>query len=120
MMALRGATTVTANEAENLRERTLELWDRIRQVNSFELEDIVSVIFTCTRDIDCDYPGKYVRLERGLTRASLLHFNEMNVVGTLPMCIRIQIQLDLPKDRRTIPVYLHEAASLRPDLTQID
>lgn len=116
MKTLRGATTVTQNTEADIRERILELWDTIRKYNDFEMEDIVSVIFTCTSDIDKAYPGKFVRLERGLTGSSILHFNEMEVEGSLKLCMRLMIQLDLPKETSVTPVYLHESAALRPDL----
>ncbi len=116
MKSLRGATTVPANTEADVRSRILELWDVILEFNHFQMEDIVSVIFTCTEDIDCAYPGKFVRLERGLTASSILHFNEMKVKGSLPLCIRILIQLDVPRDTEVFPVYLHQSASLRPDL----
>lgn len=116
MNALRGATTIDWNTEEAIREGVLELWDALNASNSFAPGDIVSVIFTCTADIDAAYPGKYVRLERGLSKAAILHFNEMKVQHSLRMCIRVMIQLDLPKDISLTPVYLHGAAILRPDL----
>lgn len=116
MKSLRGATTVKVNSESEIRGRILELWDTILKHNNFGVEDISSVIFTATQDIDAAYPGKFVRLERGLTEASILHFNEMHVQGSLPLCLRVLIQLDLPKETELVPVYLHEAASLRPDL----
>ena len=116
MKSLRGATTIKVNSEADIRDRTIELWDTIVKYNKFEMEDIVSVIFTATEDIDAAYPGKFIRLERGLTGSSILHFNEMKVQGSLPLCIRVLIQFDLPKETEMIPVYLHEAADLRPDL----
>lgn len=116
MKSLRAATTLKENSETEIRDRILELWDAILKYNDFDMEDIVSVIFTATQDIDAAYPGKFVRLERGLTGSSILHFNEMQVQGSLPLCLRILIQLDLPKETDLTPVYLHKAAGLRPDL----
>ncbi len=116
MKGLRGATTIAANTESEIKEAVLELWDTIIQYNDFKNEDIVSLIFTCTEDIDAAYPGKYVRLERGVDSSSIIHFNEMKVVGSLKLCIRILLQLDVDKNTKLVPVYLRGAKVLRPDL----
>lgn len=116
MKGLRGATTIAANTESDIKEAVLELWDTILEYNNFKNEDIVSLIFTCTGDIDAAYPGKFVRLERRVDSSSILHFNEMNVVGSLKLCIRILLQLDIDKTTKLVPVYLKGAKALRPDL----
>lgn len=114
MVALRGATTVENDRPEEVRARTLELYDRLVEANSLERERIISVVFSVTDDLRCAYPGKFLREDRGLTEAALMHFNEMKVTGSLQKCIRLMVHYEgnIPKH----PVYLHGAAVLRPDL----
>lgn len=117
MNSLRGATTIENNTEEEIREAVLELWDEIMKRNGLESSDVTSLIISCTEDIDAAYPGKFVRLERGLDHASILHFNEMKVKGALKMCIRLLIELDIDKNRKLSFVYLRNARKLRPDLS---
>lgn len=114
MVALRGATTVENDSPEEIRVRTLELYDNLVEVNALHPEKIISVVFSVTEDIRSAYPGKFLREDRGLTEAALMHFNEMRVTGSLQKCIRMMVHYEgnLPKH----PVYLHEAGILRPDL----
>lgn len=114
MVALRGATTVEKDTPEEIRKRTLELYDRLVEANSLERDRIVSVVFSVTEDIASAYPGRYLRVERDLTEAALMHFNEMKVKGSLQKCIRIMVHYEGNTPKRM--VYLHGAAILRPDL----
>lgn len=120
MKALRGAITIAGNSEAAIREGILDLWDALSNTNRITNDQIVSVFFSCTGDIDAAYPGRFVRLERGLTEAAILHFNEMKVQGALPLCIRVLIHLELPLSARLTPVYLKGAAGLRPDLSARD
>lgn len=114
MMALRGATTVEKDRPEEIRARTLELYDALVEANNLEQEKIISIVFSATDDIRSAYPGKFLREDRGLAEAALMHFNEMKVTGSLQKCIRILVHYEgnIPKRQ----VYLHGAAVLRPDL----
>lgn len=114
MVALRGATTVENDQPEEIRVRTLELYDRLVEANSLQQEQIISIIISVTDDIRSAYPGKFLREDRGLTEVALMHFNEMRVMGYLQKCIRLMVHYEgnVPKCQ----VYLHEASTLRPDL----
>lgn len=114
MVALRGATTVENDRPEEIRARTVELYDNLVEANSLEQERIISVVFSVTDDLRSAYPGKYLREDRGLTEAALMHFNEMKVTGSLQKCIRLMVHYEgnIPKHQ----VYLHGSAILRPDL----
>ncbi|HSP46687.1 MAG TPA: chorismate mutase [Clostridiaceae bacterium] len=114
MTALRGATTVENDTPDEIRMRTLELYDRLMEANTLEPERIISVVFSVTEDIQSAYPGMFLRLERGLTETALMHFNEMKVTGSLQKCIRIMIHYEGKTPKAM--VYLHGATILRPDL----
>lgn len=116
MRSLRGGITIEENSEKAIRQASLRLWDELAALNDLTPDLVESLIITCTVDIDAAYPGRFVRLERDLTKTSILHFNEMVVQGALPLCIRFLLSLKLPEERILTPVYLDEARSLRPDL----
>ena len=53
--AIRGATTLNADERSHLHERTKELIEAIVAANSLDIDDVISVFFTCTPDIVSDF-----------------------------------------------------------------
>jgi len=59
--AIRGATTVTANTIEAIREAVTELLEAIEIHNSLDPDDIVSIIFTATQDLDAIFPAAIAR-----------------------------------------------------------
>ncbi|PKK39249.1 hypothetical protein ABB02_01481 [Clostridiaceae bacterium JG1575] len=118
MIMVRGATTLKENTKEAIEDAMLELWDVLMHANAsvFAPEDITMVLFSATKDVDAAYPGSFVRLQRGLTEAAILHFNEMAVQGSLPLCLRVLIQAEGDRAQKATPVYLRGAKKLRPDL----
>lgn len=123
MLAIRGATTIKDNEKEYIKESTIELIDTIIQKNSLKIDKIISIVFSCTKDITKDYPGKYLREILGLTNTAIMHFNEMEVEKEkyLPLCIRVLVLYDDSKgyDKDIYPIYLRGAKNLRPDLNRV-
>jgi chorismate mutase len=114
---IRGATTVTVNCTEAIAEAVTELLDRIEQCNQFDPEDIVSVFFTVTADLDAVFPAAIARHRRGWNYIPLMDLQHMQVEKGLPMCIRILIHVNTQLTQLQINhCYLRNAASLRPDL----
>jgi chorismate mutase len=84
--------------------------------NGIAVEDIASVIFTATSDLDTAYPAVVAR-EMGWGQTPLLCLQEMRVVGSLPYCIRVLLSWNTDKaPSEVIHIYLREAQRLRPDL----
>jgi chorismate mutase len=82
--------------------------------------DLVSVIFTATRDLDAVYPAVAAR-EMGWTNVPLLCMQEMGVGDSLERCIRVLIQWNTERKQSEMQhIYMGEAQSLRPDLTEVD
>jgi len=50
--AIRGATTVSENTVEAIREAVRELLDELDAHNQLDHDQIISAIFTATRDLD--------------------------------------------------------------------
>ncbi len=116
LFALRGATTVTANDAGAILVATEELMREILARNALEAGDLVSCIFTLTEDLDAEFPAVAAR-EKGLSAVPLLCTREVPVPGALPRIIRVLIHCYGEPGHEAQHVYLGEAAALRLDLT---
>lgn len=118
MIAIRGATTASANEREAVLAATRELLQEIMRANQLRRESLVSMFFTATADIDCVFPAEAAR-QLGYNDVPLLGAQELSVRGSLPLCIRVMIHADLHVPRPQVRhIYLGGAASLRPDLVK--
>ena len=115
---IRGAIGVEVNETGAIISATRELLERIVVVNDLSVEDIASVIFTATPDLDAVYPARAAR-DMGWVNTPLLCMQEMAVAGSLPRCVRVLVHwnTNLSPDRIR-HVYLGRARSLRPDLME--
>jgi chorismate mutase len=115
LRALRGATTVEANEADAIVEATEELVATVLERNQLEMDDLVSCIFTCTTDLNAEFPAVAAR-RIGLSSVPLICAREMEVPGSLPRVIRLMLHCYASEDSEPQHVYLREAVSLRKDL----
>jgi chorismate mutase len=115
---IRGATGVDANDAGAIISATRELLERIVSANDLPVQDVASVTFSATPDLDAACPARAAR-EMGWVNTPLLCVQEMAVVGSLPRCVRVLVlwNTDLPPDR-VRHVYLGRARVLRPDLVE--
>jgi chorismate mutase len=112
---VRGATTVAANSAEAIVDATYDLLNTMVQLNDMHPDDIASIYFTTTVDLNADYPAKAAR-RLGWTDVALMCGHEMRVPGSLPRCIRVLIHWNTRRrPKEVIHVYLREAKVLRPD-----
>jgi chorismate mutase len=113
---IRGATTVTENDADAILSATRELLEQIVARNGVQEEDVASVIFTVTPDLDAICPAVEAR-HMGWTHTALLCMQEMRVPGSLPRCVRVLVHWNTQRAIDDIHhVYLREARRLRPDL----
>ena len=114
---IRGATTVSENTPAAIAIATNELLDEIETHNIFKPQDLVSVIFTVTTDLDAMFPAAAARKRPGWNYVPLIDLQQMHVVGSLERCIRVLVQVNtsLPQSA-IIHRYLHQAQALRPDL----
>ena len=115
LFALRGAIQVEANESEAIRSATAELLGELISRNGLEPERMVSCLFTCTDDLDAEFPAVAAR-ELGLDSVPLLCAREIDVPGAMPRVIRVMVHYYAPADHRPAHTYLGEAQNLRTDL----
>ena len=115
LFALRGAIQVEANESEAIRSATAELLGELLSRNGLEPERMVSCLFTCTDDLDAEFPAVAAR-QLGLDSVPLLCAREINVPGAMPRVIRVMVHYYASADHRPAHTYLGEAQNLRTDL----
>jgi chorismate mutase len=115
LRALRGAITVEANEADAIVGATEELVRAVMDRNELSADDLVSCIFTCTDDLDAEFPALAAR-GLGLDGVPLLCARELAVPGSLPRVIRLLVHCYTEPAAPARHVYLREAVSLRRDL----
>ena len=116
LRAVRGATTVTRDDADEIRIRTQSLVSEMMSRNEIGNDDLVSMIFTATPDITAAFPATAAR-ELGLADVPLLGAAELGVVGGLERCIRVLLHCYSVRARDEIRhVYLEGATVLRSDL----
>jgi len=113
---IRGAITADDNTIEEIIEKTKELLTTLKKENNFKIEDIVSIFFSVTPDLNAAFPAQAAR-ELGWERVPLFDMQEIDVPGSLPRCIRILIQINCTKSQQEIRhCYLRGAKILRKDL----
>jgi len=116
LRALRGATTVDADTPEQITQRTTELLEAMMGANGAAEADLVSVLFTTTPDLTSMFPAAAARTI-GLGAVPLLCATEINVPGSMPLCIRVLAHLYTERPRDELNhVYLHGTKGLRDDL----
>lgn len=113
---IRGATTVEANTREAILAATTELLTEMVRANEVRTEDVASVIFTTSPDLNAEFPAVAART-LGWAHVALLCAHEMNVPGSLPMCLRILLHVNTARGPdEIVHVYLRGAQVLRPDI----
>lgn len=114
--AVRGATTVNENTKEEILGAATELVTAIMEQNGICRDDIISIIFTVTTDLNAAFPATAARM-MGLTQTAMLSTYEMDVPGSLRKCIRVLMHIETEKKNDELRyVYLKEAKKLRPDI----
>ncbi len=116
LVAIRGATTVGADTADELVARTRELLVQILECNRVAHDDLVSIIFTATEDLTSEFPAAAAR-SLGLGDVPLLCARELAVVHGNPATVRVLVHCYSDRPRASLRhVYLHGARHLRDDL----
>ena len=112
---IRGATSVEANRPDAILAATTELLAEMMQANDLHIDDIASAFFTTTLDLNAEFPAVAAR-QLGWHNVALLCAHEMDVPGSLPMCLRILLHVNTEKGpQELVHVYLRGAKVLRPD-----
>jgi chorismate mutase len=116
LFALRGAISVEENDEQAILSATEELVSAIIERNELEPAQMVSCLFSCTHDLNAQFPAVAAR-GLGLDRVPLLCTQEIDVPGALPRVIRVLLHYYAPAGHEPQHVYLREARRLRTDLS---
>lgn len=117
VLAIRGATTVSSNTREEILKESSILIEEIIDKNQLDTNDIISMYFTMTRDLDKVYPALAVREMLNITDIPLLNFEEKYIEGSLEKCIRVMIYINSNKNKQDVKhIYLNKSKILRPDI----
>ena len=116
--AIRGATQVEANTAESIYAGVVELLSEILSANGLTPQDVISVLFTSSPDLNAAFPAAYAR-EVGFQSVPLLCAVEIDVPGALARVLRVMIHCNTEQNSDQIShIYLHGAKALRRDIAQ--
>ena len=112
---IRGATTATGNSIEEIEAAVVELVDELISRNNLIKENLLSITFTATKDLDACFPASIARKCNGLDSVAFLDCQQMYVPNDVNFCIRIMAQVLLPSNNPVKHPYLRGASKLRTD-----
>ena len=115
LCALRGATTSEHNSVESITSAVEELLSELVSRNNLIPDQIISVTFSVTSDLDACFPASIARKKLGWGNIALLDCQQMFVRGDLSKCIRLLACVFLPNEQTPQNPYLGRAKDLRPD-----
>lgn len=116
---VRGATTAESNSRDEILIATRQLLALMIRLNNIEPDDVGSAIFSATRDLNAEFPALAAR-QLGWLDVPLLCTHEMDVPGSLPLCVRVLVNWNTEKSQDEIThVYVKQAVKLRPDLSRL-
>ncbi len=115
LCALRGATTSKHNSVESITSAVEELLVELVSRNNLIPDQIISVTFSVTKDLDACFPASIARRKIGWKKIALLDCQQMFVKDDLSKCIRLLAYVSLPNEQMPQNPYLGEARNLRPD-----
>ncbi len=114
---IRGATSVENNE-KSIIDSVGEMCDSIFKQNNITSEDIVSIFFTMTEDIDALNACTALRRSNcciDVSKCALFAAKEPELKNSMPLMIRVLVTAYMKEDSEVHHVYLGRAANLRPD-----
>ena len=112
---IRGATTASGNSIEEIQDSVVELIDELISRNNLVKKNLLSMIFTSTKDLDACFPASIARKCNELDSVAFLDCQQMYVNDDINFCIRIMAQVLLPANSPVQHPYLRGASKLRPD-----
>ena len=115
LCALRGATTSEQNTVESITSAVDELLSELVNRNNLVPDQIISITFSVTSDLNACFPASIARKKSGWENIALLDCQQMFVKGDLSKCIRLLACVCLPNEQTPENPYLGKAKNLRPD-----
>ncbi|MGP1457848.1 MAG: chorismate mutase [Treponema sp.] len=120
LFALRGAACAK-NTAASITESVVALCSAIFERNNLAADDIVSLQFSLTSDLDEINPCAALRKNYSggvdVSRVPLFCTQEASVKNALPRVIRLIAHVYMEENAKPVHVYTRGAEVLRPDFT---
>lgn len=118
LKAIRGATQLVRDDSTEMAEAVTELLSELFLKNELHKEELVSILFTATEDLICDFPAAAAR-QLDLGDIPLICAREIPVAGALPRVVRVMVHAYSPRSHAEIRhIYLRGAEVLRRDIAQ--
>jgi chorismate mutase len=114
LRALRGAFCCK-NDEDDIIRKTASCYDRLLEKNALAEEDIVSLLFSVTPDIDALNPAAALRRSGRGGRLALFVQQEPVFRGSLERVIRLLVHCRLDEGKTPRHVYQDGAEILRPE-----
>ena len=112
---IRGATTASGNSVREIEEAVVELINELISRNKLMKTNLLSIVFSTTKDLDAIFPASIARKCNGLDSVAFLDCQQMYVSSDVDFCIRIMAQVLLPQNNPVKHPYLRGASKLRAD-----
>lgn len=117
LVAIRGAISAE-NSKESISIQTAKMCNLIFEKNSIKSENIISMQFTLTKDLDELNPCAALRKEKIIINTSeipLFCAQEAYIKGGLEKVIRVLLTVYVEDSQKINHIYLDNAKILRPD-----
>jgi chorismate mutase len=114
LAAIRGAVCVQ-NDPADITAKIARVYDLMTGRNGIREEDIVSLIFSVTSDIDAKNPAAALRESGRARNLALFSAQEPFMKGGLPRVIRLLLHCYMDEDTEPRHIYTEGAEALRPD-----
>ena len=112
---IRGATTAKDNSVKEIENAVIELIEELIKRNNIIVNNLLSITFTVTNDLDACFPASVARKCNGLDSVAFLDCQQMYVPNDIDFCIRLMAQVLLTPDSSINHPYLRGASKLRTD-----
>lgn len=117
---IRGATTVTRNEENEILAETKKLLQKMIIKNNIQPGDLSHIFISVTNDLNATFPAKALRqIGEEWKFVPIMCMKEIDVPGSLEKCIRVMMVANITTDQKKVQhVFLNDAVRLRPDLVE--
>ncbi len=115
--AVRGAVKFAADEKEKIKSRIQFLVSEIISENSIEENNIISIMFSVTKDIKSINPAAALRAGGSFDKTPLFCSQEPDTDGAMTRVVRVLVTFEHNESKKPLKnKYIDGAEKLRPDL----
>ena len=112
---IRGATTAKDNSVKEIENAVVELVEELISRNNIIVNNLLSITFTVTSDLNACFPASIARKCNGLDSVAFLDCQQMYVPNDVDFCIRLMAQALIKSNESVNHPYLRGASKLRAD-----